>query len=79
MPTVVVKVGTENRIKKKPATRFLSPSAFTISLFALGFILAWDNQLRPLNGLIRKKRKVFKVIPWFCTAHRLLRITRWPP
>ena len=21
----------------------------------------------------------FKVIPWFCTAHLLLRITRWPP
>ena len=20
-----------------------------------------------------------KVIPWFCTAHLLLRITRWPP
>ena len=22
---------------------------------------------------------VFKVIPWFCIAHLLLRITRWPP
>ena len=21
----------------------------------------------------------FKVIPWFCTVHLLLRITRWPP
>ena len=22
---------------------------------------------------------MLKVIPWFCTAHLLLRITRWPP
>ena len=23
--------------------------------------------------------KLLKVIPWFCTAYLLLRITRWPP
>ena len=23
--------------------------------------------------------KLLKVIPWFCTAHLLLHITRWPP
>ena len=23
--------------------------------------------------------ELVKVIPWFCTAHLLLRITRWPP
>ena len=64
MPTVVVKAGTENRRKRNGlhCTRFLSPSAFTISLLALGFILSWDNQLKPLNGLIRKKRKVFKQV-----------------
>ena len=31
---------------------------------------------------IHSKRKLtfcLKVIPWFCTAHLLLRITRWPP
>ena len=26
-----------------------------------------------------QRHSVIKVIPWFCTAHLLLRITRWPP
>ena len=34
-----------------------------IILFNIGFFVA----------------ATFKVIPWFCTAHLLLRITRWPP
>ena len=29
-----------------------------------------SQSLRPIS---------VKVIPWFCTAHLLLRITRWPP
>ena len=29
--------------------------------------------------LILIRESSIKVIPWFCTAHLLLRITRWPP
>ena len=34
-----------------------------------------------VNEVFRMKARhfIFKVIPWFCTAHLLLRITRWPP
>ena len=32
----------------------------------------------PHKHSIVERTLVFKVIPWFCTAHLLLRITRWP-
>ena len=39
-------------------------------------------QVEPLcNWIVVRIRgfKMLEVIPWFCTAHLLLRITRWPP
>ena len=46
-----------------------------------------DGLLEKSMGASKKKLEfldlslglLFKVIPWFCTAHLLLRITRWPP
>ena len=39
--------------------------------------------MRQDDVVLKEKAKicngVFKVIPWFCTAHLLMRITRWPP
>ena len=49
-------------------------------LLCLKFVFKWGIDYS--FHLLKSARSIFpylKVIPWFCIAHLLLRITRWPP
>ena len=54
---------------------FLGFNASRSSYLQLAVVCLSAHRLK--NSL--KRVRAFKVIPWFCTAHLLLRITRWPP
>ena len=42
-------------------------------------VVSFSGQLSQIHGSPESMPESLKVIPWFCTAHLLLRITRWPP